>query len=236
MNSNELFFPDNLAAGYYGKVPQIGDFITQRVSQNTVSIWDHWLRHGLYEMKSMSEPAGLTERCHTKAIWNFILPPAVAGQQLIGLIGASNDRVGRQFPFTLFKPIIVRSNQQIRLEHIAPFFLQHGPIIRALQQRQLGLERLEHALNAVSGWEMDVRPGGSPATSGDIFEVLSEETTVTPVNGMLPWPGLSLVEIMHGDSSYWWTNQAAGGSQRAFTHRGSLNGALLRLLFEISET
>ena len=231
MNSNELFFPSTLAAGYYGKVPQIGDFVTRRVSSNTVSIWDNWLRHGLYEMKGMPASTGLVDQRHTKAIWNFILPPAVMGMQLIGLIGASNDRVGRQFPFTLFRPIIVRSNQQIRLEHIAPFFLQHGPIIRALQQRQMRLEQLEHALDAVSGWEMDACPGGSLAAGGDIFEVLCEETTATPPNGILPWPGLGLAEIMRDDFSYWWTNQAAGGPQRAFTHRGSLNGTLLRLLF-----
>lgn len=231
MTSNELFFPDCSAAGYYGKMPQIGDFVTRRVSRNTVSIWDNWLRHGLHEMKAMPAPADFAGQRHTGAVWNFILPPAVAGEPLIGLIGASTDRVGRQFPFTLFKPIIVRSGQQIRLERLAPFFLRHGPIIRALQQRQLGLEQLEYALDAAKGWQAEVHPAGSSAAGGDIFEVLCEEATMPPPERMPPWPGLTLAAVLRGDSSYWWKNQTAGDPQRTLTHRGSLNGTLLKLLF-----
>src|SRR5687768_8187164 len=108
MNSSELFFPSRAAAGYYGKVPLVGDFVTRRVSRNTVSIWDTWIRHGLYEIKNIPAPANFIDQHHTRAIWNFVVPPAVVGEPLIGLIGASSDRVGRQFPFTLFKSSAAR--------------------------------------------------------------------------------------------------------------------------------
>lgn len=234
MSSSGLFFLSRAAAGYYGKVPLVGDFVTRRVSQNTISIWDNWLRHGLYEIKNARASTNFIDQHHTTAVWNFVVPPAVAGEQLIGVIGASSDRVGRQFPFTLFKPFFARPRQQFRLDHITPFFMQHGPIIRALQQRQLGLEQLEYALEAVSNWHPEEgQSTGSLTANGDIFEVLNEETTVTPPpGGLLPWSGLALTDIMLGDSSYWWTNQTAGGPLRAFTHSGGLNETLLKLLFE----
>lgn len=232
MSSSESLFPNRVAAGYYGKVPLVGDFVTRRVLQNTVFIWDNWLRHGLYEIKNAPVSTNFIDQLHTTAIWNFIVPPAIAGEQLIGLIGTSSDRVGRQFPFTLFKSIDARPTQQFRLDHITPFFMQHGPIIRALQQRQLGLEQLEYALEAVSDWQPEAQSTGAVSANGDIFAVLNEETTVTPPGGLLPWSGLILNDIMRGDSIYWWTNQATGGPLRAFTHSGGLNGTLLRLLFE----
>lgn len=232
MSSSELFFPSRAAAGYYGKVPLVGDFVTRRVSRNTVSIWDTWIRHGLYEIKNVPAPANFIDQHHTRAIWNFVVPPAVVGEPLIGLIGASSDRVGRQFPFTLFKSFAARPGKQLRLDHITPFFMQHGPIVRALQLRQLGLEQLESALEAVSGWQPEVLSTGPLTANGDIFEVLNEETTVAPPpGGVLPWSGLVLSDIMLGDSSYWWTNQATGGPLRAFTHNGGLNETLLKLLF-----
>lgn len=224
-------------AGYYGKMPLAGDFVTRRVAQQTVSIWDTWLRYGLLDAKNAPASGDLIER-HQATVWNFLVPPAVAGEQLIGLIGNSRDRVGRQYPFTIFETLAARTGGQFRLDHVAPFFMRHGPIVRALQLRQINLEQLGNALEAAADWQVPAMTAADPdASGGDIFAVLggggadNETTVAPPPGGLLPWPGLALTEVMLGNTSYWWTNQAVGGPLRAFTHNGGLNEALFKILF-----
>ena len=63
-------------AGYYGKIPLAGDFITRRVTQETVSIWDNWLRHGLLYVKNAEPARGWIDQMQS-TIWNFVIPPAL---------------------------------------------------------------------------------------------------------------------------------------------------------------
>lgn len=230
-------------AGYYGKIPSLGDFITRRVAQNTISVWDNWLRHSLYEAKSALPPNSWNDQYYTSAVWNFIMPPSICGERMIGLIAASVDRVGRQFPFTLFQPLNLPNGTVLRLEQIMAFYLRHGPVMRALQQRRLNLEQLEQTLAIFSDWQATLMWLPQPATAsggGDILSVLNgspkeeepdDETTVTAGIAITPWPDLRLAEVMLDNTSYWWTNQAAGCPLRAFTHYGGLNDTLFKTLF-----
>jgi len=65
-------------AGYYGKIPLAGDFITRRVPQETVAIWDNWLRHGLLSIKNAAPPREWIDQMHS-TIWNFVIPPSICG-------------------------------------------------------------------------------------------------------------------------------------------------------------
>jgi len=224
-------------AGYYGKIPLAGDFITRRVTQETVSIWDNWLRHGLLYVKNAEPARGWIDQMQS-TIWNFVIPPSICGGQLIGLIGDSRDRVGRQYPFTLFESMALGGGNQFRLDQITPFFIRHAPILRALQLRQMSGDQLEIALDSVRDWQFPLfEEVESQGRDGDIFAVLGggdddDEITVSPPpGGMLPWPGMDLAEVMGSDTSYWWTNQTMGGPLRAFTHTGGLNETLFKILF-----
>ncbi len=224
-------------AGYYGKIPLAGDFITRRVPQETVAIWDNWLRHGLLSIKNAAPPREWIDQMHS-TIWNFVIPPSICGGQLIGLIVDSRDRVGRQFPFTLFESMALRGGRQFRLDQVTPFFMRHAPIMRALQLRQMNGEQLEAALDSIRDWQAPLFDAvESDAGNGDIFAVLGngndddEITIAPPPGGLLPWPGMDLSEVMGGDTSYWWTNQTLGGPLRAFTHTGGLNETLFKILF-----
>jgi len=235
--------PVGRLAGYYGKIPLAGDFITRRVAQNTASIWDNWLRHGLLYVKN-AEPAREWIEQRQSTIWNFVVPPSICGGQLIGLISDSRDRVGRQYPFTMFESMALRGGGQFRLDQVMPFFIRHAPILRALQLRQMNGDQLELALDSVRDWQFPLLADPVPQShEGDIFAVLGggsgsnsgndddEVTVAPPPGGLLPWPGMDLAEVMRGDTSYWWTNQTMGGPLRAFTHTGGLNETLFRILF-----
>jgi type VI secretion system protein ImpM len=229
--------PVGRLAGYYGKIPLAGDFITRRMAQETISIWDNWLRHGLLYVKNAEPAREWIEQCHA-TIWNFVVPPSISGGQLVGLIADSRDRVGRQYPFTLFESMALRGGGQFRLDQVTPFFIRHAPILRALQLRQMSGDQLEVALDSVRDWQFPLLNGSEPQTNGgDIFSVLGgaapddDITVAPPPGGLLPWPGMDLAEVMRGDTSYWWTNQTMGGPLRAFTHTGGLNETLFKILF-----
>jgi type VI secretion system protein ImpM len=213
------------AAGFYGKVPTAGDFIARRVSRDSMSRWDDWLQHGLYRIRNASALAASGARQHRTPIWNFAVPPGVAGEPLIGLIGASCDRVGRRFPFTLFMPHAGMLPRDLRLERLNAFFVTHGGIMRNVQLGRIDMEKLERALRQAGEWRSAIAASDGVA-EGEIFAVLNEPSPGTPS----PWPGLTIGDILSGDFSYWWTNPASGGTPRSFTHHGALNDALIETL------
>ena len=87
--------------GAFGKMPALGDFFRIGIANSFVEAWDLWLQERLPAAR-----AALGERwqdCYMSApIWRFTLAGGLAGQTpMIGVMMASVDRVGRQFPLTL---------------------------------------------------------------------------------------------------------------------------------------
>jgi type VI secretion system protein ImpM len=88
-------------AGWFGKIPSHGDFLTRRLPASFVEPWDQWLSDELYEARS-----GLGERWRAAyeaaPIRCFSLGRDVLDDRVwYGLLAPSADRVGRQFPLTL---------------------------------------------------------------------------------------------------------------------------------------
>lgn len=233
-------------AGFYGKIPSTGDFISRRLSQPVIFIWDNWLRHCLYETKTLAASAQSQDRRHCTNIWNFVVPPTICAEPLIGMIAPSYDRVGRQFPFTLFKSITTTLTDTRQLAQIGDFFSTHQPIIRALFQRHLSISQLEQLLADVGNDALahrlpDTPPIEIPRPTGDVLAVFNDpiEAETLPQsrpfmdthNRQVPWPMLRLSEVMAGTTSYWWSTQSDCGPVRRYTHTGGLNQTLFTTLF-----
>lgn len=89
------------AKGAFGKIPSHGDFIRLDLPGAFMRAWDDWLQDG---MIAASERLGdRWKECYLCApIWRFSLPADMAGPQAVsGILMASVDRVGRQYPLTL---------------------------------------------------------------------------------------------------------------------------------------
>ena len=87
--------------GFYGKLPDQGDFICRRLGNAFVQPWDAWLQACLAHCRE-----GLAAewgRLYQDApVWRFLLAPGVCGAQAwAGLVQPSVDRVGRYFPLTV---------------------------------------------------------------------------------------------------------------------------------------
>lgn len=86
----------------FGKMPSLGDFFRLGAAPDFVSPWDAWAQRTLTAARATLGPAW--EAAYMSApIWRFALAPAVAGTQgVVGVFMPSVDRVGRQFPLTLY--------------------------------------------------------------------------------------------------------------------------------------
>jgi len=88
--------------GWYGKLPNLGDFASRRLPPDFIDGWDEWLQRGLAAARG--EPAW-QQRYLVAPILRFWLGPGVLAEGAwAGLMMPSVDRVGRHFPLTLAQP------------------------------------------------------------------------------------------------------------------------------------
>lgn len=91
----------NSAPGFYGKIPNLGDFISRRLPRSFVEPWDQWLQHGISRSREQLGSQWL-EAYLVSPVWRFALGAGICGSEVwVGVLMPSVDRVGRYFPLTL---------------------------------------------------------------------------------------------------------------------------------------
>jgi type VI secretion system protein ImpM len=87
-------------AGWYGKMPCLGDFAGRRLAAEFTDPWDTWLQRSIAESRQQMGNAWL-DAFLTSPMWRFALAPGLCGgDPYIGLLVPSVDKVGRYFPLT----------------------------------------------------------------------------------------------------------------------------------------
>jgi len=93
-----------LRAGFYGKLPSAGDFLTRRVPPDTLAVWDNFLRHMTATSQARAGadwPGAWLEA----PVWHMTAAAGVLGPaQMRAVLVPGMDRVGRFFPFTILCP------------------------------------------------------------------------------------------------------------------------------------
>lgn len=102
--------------GIFGKIPSLGDFLRLGLPDGFAKIWDDWLQTEITAAKAAW--TGDWDDVYLSApIWRFTLPPGQAGAQAVsGILMASVDRVGRQFPLTI---VAAHGGDDLALIHFA---------------------------------------------------------------------------------------------------------------------
>ena len=104
-------------AGFYGKLPTKGDFLTRRLPREFIDGWDDWLQTGMNDSRQVLGDAWL-QIYLTSPLWRFVLPAGVfSASGWAGVLMPSMDKVGRYFPMTIaaelktpMSPVLVASN------------------------------------------------------------------------------------------------------------------------------
>jgi len=162
-------------AGFYGKLPSEGDFVTRRLPWEFTSVWDDWLQQGM-----LASRAALGERWLelylAAPIWRFQLAPGVCGPLgWRGLFFASVDRVGRYFPLTLAFVSVPAAGARAA-QGVAPslaadeaaWFAAEEAALAALQPT-LQIDDFERALQALAEPDADAIDPGGDASAGVHF-------------------------------------------------------------------
>jgi len=91
-------------AGFFGKLPSHGDFVSRRLSSEFLHVWDEWLQHCIAESKATLGDAWLNIFL-TSPIWRFAMTSGVCGSEShVGVLMPSVDKVGRYFPLSIVAP------------------------------------------------------------------------------------------------------------------------------------
>ncbi|NML13621.1 type VI secretion system-associated protein TagF [Azohydromonas caseinilytica] len=94
---------ENLA-GWYGKLPHLGDFASRRLPGSFIAGWDEWLRHGLASAREALGPRWLDGYLVAPIVRFWVAPGLLGASSWAGLLMPSVDRVGRHFPLTVAQP------------------------------------------------------------------------------------------------------------------------------------
>jgi type VI secretion system protein ImpM len=95
----------NGAPGWFGKLPNVGDFASRRLPDEFIRRWDGWLQAGLAQARA-EQGEGWLAGYLVAPIRRFWLASGVISERgWGGLIMPSVDRVGRHFPLTLAQPM-----------------------------------------------------------------------------------------------------------------------------------
>lgn len=129
--------------GAFGKIPALGDFLRMSLPLGFAEPWDAWVQAGLLDARA--QLAQRWQACFFSApIWRFTLAPQLAGPMAVqGVLMASVDRVGRQFPLTLAAALRGGANPDVFATHFAA-----DTVFAALEE--LALEALEDTMTPKS--------------------------------------------------------------------------------------
>jgi type VI secretion system protein ImpM len=83
------------APGLFGKIPAQGDFVRVQASDPAARALALWLEAG-------SEPVRRRGLKTGPALLRFVLHPSATSRVLVGVLGESRDKVGREFPLAVF--------------------------------------------------------------------------------------------------------------------------------------
>lgn len=87
--------------GFFGKMPDRGDFVRRDLPNGFVDAWDAWLQHGIAASRGTLGDAWL-DAWLCAPIWRFAVPAGTCGSDAwAGVMMPSVDRAGRYFPLTL---------------------------------------------------------------------------------------------------------------------------------------
>ncbi|HEX6019223.1 MAG TPA: type VI secretion system-associated protein TagF [Burkholderiaceae bacterium] len=93
--------PDG-GAGWFGKMPAHGDFVSRRLPADWVAAWDDWLQQQLPRSRAAHGDDAWLALYLVAPVRRFWLAPGLlAPAAWLGVLMPSVDSVGRHFPFTL---------------------------------------------------------------------------------------------------------------------------------------
>jgi type VI secretion system protein ImpM len=200
--------------GIHGKLPSHGDFITRRLSQEFVEVWDDWLQRAVASSRTALGESWL-DIYLTSPIWSFVLAPGICGSSgWAGILMPSVDRVGRYFPLTLAAPIPAELSPCDVLGGGDGWFERARVLaLSSLEEGDFSLDAFDAAVAALGTPEQQLQTAGGFPVSVDVASGRGLYLSLPSLQG----PGAALLGLADGaiaprlgPYSIWWSE----GSER----------------------
>ncbi|MCP3869019.1 MAG: type VI secretion system-associated protein TagF [Gammaproteobacteria bacterium] len=194
------------AAGYFGKVPGYGDFISKRLPRTFTDQWDQWLQSAVADSREQLGENWLNTYL-TSPIWRFALSAGLCDKPAwCGLLMPSVDRVGRYFPLTLAAPMPVNGNLMALLTESKEWFDQGEKLVLSTLEDKFDLDAFDLALNDLGSPD----PGREPSLMNPFtthrpawqFQLDSLESVDRQLSGFTH----SILDMHLQNYSLWWTH------------------------------
>ena len=140
-------------AGWYGKLPSLGDFASRRLEGDFIDAWDLWLGERLQALKDSRGEAWLDAYLHSPP-WRFLLTPGVltgsdGRSVLAGVLLSSVDRVGRYFPLTIVAALPALPTSAQAIDALLAWMQRIENMALDALQGEWGVDALENALGGL---------------------------------------------------------------------------------------
>jgi type VI secretion system protein ImpM len=190
--------------GFFGKIPNHGDFVRRNLPHAFVDPWDQWLQQAVAASKSELGEVWLNTYL-TSPIWRFVLEPGVCGDEgWAGILMPSVDRVGRYFPLTVASSLSA-STQPFRLASQACtwFDAAENVALQVLEQDRVDADALATSIGGLDDVELQTVSDASPQLAGGPWGL-----RVTGGDGSNLAYAVSheLVSFQVGNYSLWWND------------------------------
>jgi len=130
--------------GFYGKFPELGDFVNRRLPQPFIDHWDEWLQQAITQSKADLGKEWLDSYL-TSPIWRFVTHRGVLGEYpWCGLFMPSVDRVGRYFPLTLACQLSLDASLVSVMHQGADWFDAGEQVILSALEDRLDLDEFDN--------------------------------------------------------------------------------------------
>ena len=147
--------------GWFGKLPNLGDFASRRLPASFIGPWDVWLQAGLAAAREELGARWLDVYLVAPVRRFCVAPGIIDASAWTGILMPSVDRVGRHFPLTIAQP-------STRAD--ASWYAAIDAVARRVLDVSFSADDLEQALREVpAAQSLDLSEPGSVWWCGDAF-------------------------------------------------------------------
>lgn len=192
--------------GFYGKFPELGDFVNRRLPRAFLDPWDEWLQGAIATSREQLADKWLDVYLNAP-IWCFILSGGLCGElPWAGLFMPSVDRVGRYYPLTIAAPLPLDVNPvQLSVDGREWFEQSAGVILTALDEQGFDMDTFDGRVIGLGDVARVAECGAvsSQFGYGSAWRIPLEHDA--RIDGILPGLMHQLVLQRLGAYSLWWT-------------------------------
>lgn len=203
---------DQPRAGFFGKLPSNGDFLTRRLARGFTDPWDQWLQNAIADSREQLGD-GWLESYLVSPMWRFALSPGLCGQRpWCGVLMPSVDRVGRYYPLTLAQGLSAETATLTLLLHADDWFTRVEDMALAALNEELDLSGLDEQLATLPPPSCGPRPKSRQGTGTRLAWAFA----LPPGGQRDPAQGAALGDLLLrrlcSAYSLWWTRDDEDGS------------------------